>query len=109
MISPYGGPALSAQRYSTLCCSVMSIEAVESSNTCQKYEEVVRYAYDLELEKSLLTFPRAQEGWFVAAFVRFWTADRIVIRRLHAMITLDSEMAKADAARGLDQFISCAS
>ena len=36
---------------------------------------------------------------FVAAFGRFWTADRIVIRRLHAMITLDSEMAKADAAR----------
>jgi AcrR family transcriptional regulator len=36
---------------------------------------------------------------FVAAFGRFWTTDRIVIRRLHAMITLDSEMAKADAAR----------
>jgi AcrR family transcriptional regulator len=36
---------------------------------------------------------------FVAAFGRFWTIDRIVIRRLHAMITLDAEMAKADAAR----------
>jgi AcrR family transcriptional regulator len=36
---------------------------------------------------------------FVTAFGRFWTTDRIVIRRLHAMITLDSEMAKADAAR----------
>jgi AcrR family transcriptional regulator len=36
---------------------------------------------------------------FVAAFGRFWTTDRIVIRRLHAMITLDSEMAKVDAAR----------
>jgi AcrR family transcriptional regulator len=36
---------------------------------------------------------------FVAAFGRFWTTDRIVIRRLHAMITLDSEMATADAAR----------
>lgn len=36
---------------------------------------------------------------FVAAFGRFWTIDRIIIRRLHAMITLDSEMAKADAAR----------
>lgn len=36
---------------------------------------------------------------FVAAFGRFWTADRIIIRRLHAMITLDAEMAKAEAAR----------
>jgi AcrR family transcriptional regulator len=36
---------------------------------------------------------------FVAAFGRFWTTDRVVIRRLHAMTTLDSEMAKADAAR----------
>ena len=36
---------------------------------------------------------------FVAAFGRFWTTDRIIIRRLHAMITLDSEMAKSEAAR----------
>ena len=36
---------------------------------------------------------------FVAAFGRFWTIDRILIRRLHAMITLDVEMAKADGAR----------
>ena len=36
---------------------------------------------------------------FVAAFGRFWATDRILIRRLHAMVTLDSEMAKADAAR----------
>jgi len=36
---------------------------------------------------------------FVAAFGRFWTTDRIIIRRLHAMITLDAEMEKADAAR----------
>ncbi len=36
---------------------------------------------------------------FVAAFGRFWTTDRIIIRRLHAMITLDAEMAKVDAAR----------
>jgi AcrR family transcriptional regulator len=36
---------------------------------------------------------------FVAAFGHFWTTDRIVIRRLHAMVTLDSEMAKANAAR----------
>jgi AcrR family transcriptional regulator len=36
---------------------------------------------------------------FVAAFGRFWTTDRIIIRRLHAMITLDSEMAKAEAER----------
>jgi AcrR family transcriptional regulator len=36
---------------------------------------------------------------FVAAFGRFWTTDRIIIRRLHAMITLDSEMAKSESAR----------
>lgn len=36
---------------------------------------------------------------FVAAFARFWTSDRVLIRRLHAMITLDPEMAEADAAR----------
>lgn len=36
---------------------------------------------------------------FVAAFGRFWTTDRIIIRRLHAMITLDSDMAKSEAER----------
>jgi AcrR family transcriptional regulator len=36
---------------------------------------------------------------FVATFGRFWTVDRLLIRRLHAMITLDPEMGEADAAR----------
>lgn len=36
---------------------------------------------------------------FIAAFGRFWTADRIIIRRLHALITLDSEMLPAELAR----------
>ena len=36
---------------------------------------------------------------FIAAFGRFWTDDRVLIRRLHAMITLDPEMAAADAVR----------
>jgi AcrR family transcriptional regulator len=36
---------------------------------------------------------------FVAAFGRFWYTDRIIVRRLHAMITLDSEMARSEAER----------
>lgn len=36
---------------------------------------------------------------FIAAFGRFWTADRIIIRRLHALIALDSEMMSAELAR----------
>jgi AcrR family transcriptional regulator len=36
---------------------------------------------------------------FIRAFGRFWTTDRILIRRLHAMNALDELMAKADAAR----------
>ena len=44
-------PSVDAKRSSTI-----SIEAVESSTTCQKYEGVVRYAYDAELGKSQLTF-----------------------------------------------------
>ena len=43
--------------------------------------------------------PLAALNEFVATFGRFWSTDRIVIRRLHAMIVLDSEMAKADSAR----------
>src|SRR5262245_15154470 len=36
---------------------------------------------------------------FITAFGRFWTADRVIIRRLRAMAVLDAELAKADAAR----------
>ena len=36
---------------------------------------------------------------FVAAFGRFWTVDRIIIRRLHGMIALDAEMLPAELAR----------
>lgn len=36
---------------------------------------------------------------FIAAFGRFWTVDRKIIRRLRAMAALDEELAKADAAR----------
>jgi len=36
---------------------------------------------------------------FIAAFGRFWTRDRIIIRRLRAMTALDDELAKADTAR----------
>jgi AcrR family transcriptional regulator len=36
---------------------------------------------------------------FITAFGHFWTADRMLIKRLHAMTTLDSEMAKAHAVR----------
>ncbi len=36
---------------------------------------------------------------FITVFGYFWTADRMLIKRLHAMMTLDSEVAKAHAAR----------
>jgi AcrR family transcriptional regulator len=36
---------------------------------------------------------------FIAAFGRFWTTDRAIIRRLRAMAALDAELAEADAAR----------
>lgn len=36
---------------------------------------------------------------FIATFGRFWTADRVIIRRLHALIALDSEMMPAELAR----------
>ena len=36
---------------------------------------------------------------FITVFGYFWTADRMLIKRLHAMMTLDFEVAKAHAAR----------
>ncbi len=36
---------------------------------------------------------------FITAFGHFWAADRMLIKRLHAMTTLDSDMAKAHATR----------
>jgi AcrR family transcriptional regulator len=35
----------------------------------------------------------------IAAFARFWTADRIVMRRLHGMAALDPEVARGKQAR----------
>ena len=35
----------------------------------------------------------------IAAFAHFWTADRVIIRRLHGIAALDPEIARSDADR----------
>ncbi len=43
--------------------------------------------------------PLAALDAFVAAFARFWTADRLLIRRLHALAALDPEVGAGNQAR----------
>lgn len=64
------------------------------------YDDLARRGGMFELgEVFRIENPLDALGEFVRAFGHFWTIDRILIRRLHGLNTLDAEMAKADAAR----------
>jgi AcrR family transcriptional regulator len=45
------------------------------------------------------TDPVVMLGMFVEIFARFWSSDRVAIRRIHALAVLDPELGRIDRAR----------